>query len=480
MHQWGKAQIAWLLWIASTAVVASVLAAGLFMTENSHKTPLLSQVRAQFLPGPTTAGHYQIELACESCHRQSFTNRNVIQEACVGCHGAELKAANDKHPLAKFADPRNAELLANIDATLCVTCHVEHRPDITLAMGMTQPADFCFHCHQNIATDRPSHAGLAFDTCASAGCHNFHDNQALYEDFLLKHADEPKNTSVQRVTLARFREIAALLPTYPADLYPLAALDREQTDAPRKAAEYPDALVDDWLGSAHANAGVNCSACHGGSKTRAADWNDRPSHTVCKTCHELEQQSFQSGKHGMRLAQGMSPMTPAQARLPMKATAANTELNCTTCHGAHGFSVRTAAVSACLGCHDDEHSRSYSDSPHAALWEKELTGEGPRGSGVSCATCHMPRAEHRYAEYDLRHLFVQHNQNDTLRPNEKMIRPTCQACHGLGFSLDALADVELIRRNFKGSPATHVPGIEMAVARDADITRRREQTRTSD
>ena len=36
----------------------------------------------------------------------------------------------------------------------CVTCHREHRPGITRAMGVTMPDDYCFHCHQDIAKDR--------------------------------------------------------------------------------------------------------------------------------------------------------------------------------------------------------------------------------------------------------------------------------------------------------------------------------------
>ena len=58
-------------------------------------------------------------------------------------------------------------------------------------MGVTVPQDYCFHCHEDIAVDRPSHQGLAFNSCAIAGCHNYHDNSALYEKFLYKHLDEP-------------------------------------------------------------------------------------------------------------------------------------------------------------------------------------------------------------------------------------------------------------------------------------------------
>ena len=40
-------------------------------------------------------------------------------------------------------------------------------------------------------------------------------------------------------------------------------------------------------------------------------------------------------------------------------------------------------------------------------------------------------------------IFTSHNQNDGLRSNEKMIRPVCLDCHGLGFAIDALADDDL-------------------------------------
>jgi hypothetical protein len=50
---------------------------------------------------------------------------------------------------------------------------------------------------------------------------------------------------------------------------------------------------------------------------------------------------------------------------------------------------------------------------------------------------------------------VEHNQSANLTPNEKMLRPVCQQCHGLPFAIDALADRELIRRNFSGKPGVH-------------------------
>ena len=97
------------------------------------------------------------------------------------------------------------------------------------------------------------------------------------------------------------------------------------------------------------------------------------------------------GKHGMRLAQNLSPMSTDKALLPMSSESLGTEVNCNSCHQAHQYKLDTASVDACLNCHTDEHSKAYKDSPHYQLWLKEQSGELPEGSGVSCATCHMPR-----------------------------------------------------------------------------------------
>lgn len=455
-HQRGRASL-WILWGVLSLIGTGYLAAGI-LKKDDHES-LLASARAWMVPGATTHGHYQIELVCETCHTSSFTSAEDLQQACVGCHGQELKDADDKHPLSKFVDPRNAPLLEQIDATMCVTCHGEHRPRMTNAMGVTLPNDLCVHCHSTIAEERPSHVGMAFDTCASAGCHNFHDNRALYEDFLVRHLDAPNTSERPRVSVRDFVEIAAMLPEYPSDRYPVSALNEAQADGPAHA-KANAAVMSDWLASSHAAAGVNCSGCHGGGDT--GEWKDQPDHTACATCHGPEVKGFLAGKHGMRLAQGLSPMTPGQARLPMWPHAKDTQLTCSTCHDAHAFDTRRAATEACLGCHADQHSVAYKQSKHFALWQQELSGELPEGAGVTCATCHMPRIEHRDLEFDLKRVLVQHNQNDTLRPNEKMLRPVCLSCHGLQFSIDALADTTLIRRNFTGAPTTQIQSLEMA------------------
>jgi hypothetical protein len=427
----------WIAWVVGVGVLSAGLAYQLLGAED----------RSLFLPGATTSGHHQIELACESCHVEAFGGGELIQEACVDCHGAELERANDTHPRSKFTDPRNADRLAKLDVRWCVTCHIEHQPDRTREMAVTVPQDVCYHCHQNIAEDRPSHEGMGFETCASAGCHNFHDNRALYEDFLLAHADEA--TPEQRLNPQRTPQLTAS-----GRGEPLQAADRDA--APE---HITPTILDEWARTSHAGAGVNCSDCHGAG----AQWTDTPDYDVCSDCHDTETEGFLSGKHGMRLAAGLSPMTPGQARLPMKTKAADRELDCASCHGAHRFDTREAAVESCLGCHDDQHSRAFEGSPHHELWIAELAGQGAEDSGVTCATCHMPRQVHRRGGKSVTR--VQHNQNDNLRPNEKMIRPVCLSCHTLAFSIDSLADPALIDNNFSSAPAKHIRSIDMAQER---------------
>ena len=470
-----RRRIYWIWWGVLSVIAGGYLTAGLLM-KSAAGNPWLSPARSMFLPGKTSHGHHQIELACESCHASPFGGREGLQDACMRCHGQELKDAVDKHPRSKFTDPRNAELAEKLDATLCVTCHVEHRPEITSVMGVTLARDFCFHCHQDIAKDRPSHAGMEFNTCNSAGCHKFHDNRALYEDFLAKHLQDPAQRASAHVPARNFREVAADWPGYPAQRFPR----QQQTaaDAPADLMQSRE-IVGDWLATAHAQAGVNCSGCHKAETEGAASWVKRPDHKACASCHEPETKGFLAGKHGMRLAEGLSPLTPARARRPMHAKAHHTELTCTSCHGAHRFDTTKAAVDACVGCHRDEHTAAYERSPHYALWRKELAGGTPAGSGVSCASCHLPRVEHRAAGSSAKRILVEHNQNDNLRPNEKMIRPVCMSCHGLGFSIDALADEALIRNNFAGAPRVHIKSLEMVARRVKETEVKRQRNRAA-
>lgn len=463
-------------------------------------TMILGGDRRMLTVGETTDAHHQIGIVCETCHAAPpFTGAaaagKALERTCRNCHEAELKAAADSHPRKLFRNPRMAFLRERLDARMCTSCHTEHRPEITRTGAVTIAADFCVACHsegdRDVRRDRPSHAGLAFDTCASAGCHNYHDNRALYGEFLVGHAGEPAvaATPVHALT-ARF-----LARERPAD----KALGSGDAVAPA-AALADSGVLNHWAGSGHAAAGVNCAGCHAADLAADAEpaevtahWIGKPPTGVCETCHEPQAKSFAKGRHGMRRhprvagprdphralerlgLSGIVPgtiagwfgdpapptrMTVGEARLPMRLNAdPDRALDCSTCHRPHEVDTARAAVEACASCHDDPHTRAYFGSPHHGLWQAERTGRMPPGAGVSCATCHMPRTERRGK------FATNHNQNDTLRPNGKMIRPVCLDCHGLGFSLETLADTGLIERNFDGTPGVHVESIEWAVRR---------------
>ncbi|MEM9586146.1 MAG: cytochrome c3 family protein [Planctomycetota bacterium] len=443
----------WSLWAALNVIIAGYLSYALFAPASTVKTALL--------PGETSHGHYQIEMDCNACHATqtdasgaTSVDSAVMQDACIRCHGQQLKEARDTHPAKKFNDPVNAELLLTLNAQDCLACHREHVPEQTLTMGLTMPSDYCWHCHQEVADSRPSHQGMAYDSCATAGCHNYHDNSALYEKYLDDHWGEPDLLET------------ALLPQRRSsiDLDQLVSLAEADANAPKDKLSDKQLLAD-WQETSHAAAGVNCSGCHQvavdsepkrSSEPSDQPWSDQVSMETCRSCHEREADAFITGKHGMRLAAGMSPMTPAMARQPMHTDASHRQLDCNACHAGHRFDTQFAAVDACLKCHADSHSMAYSDSSHAQLWRDELAGDLPAGSGVTCATCHMPRI------VDGDDVHVHHDQSSNLRPNEKMVRQVCKHCHGLEFSLSALADFELMLSCYDGPPTERNESVEMA------------------
>lgn len=442
----------WLLWLLLSGVLTLFLAHSMFSSDD--KTLLM--------PGPLSAGHHQLVQACASCHADSFGDGPVMQQACVDCHGDQRIKPFDSHPVAKFEDPRNADLLKKINATQCVSCHTEHKPEITLTDGLTQPRDVCFHCHADVGENRPSHEGMSFMTCKDSGCHNFHNNRALYTDFLVKHMDAKPIDRSGAVPEREFAAIIDQLLEYPRDHYPVEPLSIDAADGPA-AITASSSITDDWHQSGHAQAGVNCSACHQppNQDGELTAWTNKPAVEGCSSCHKAEVERFGLGKHGMRLAAGLSPMTAGQALLDMQPDASHQELTCSSCHGAHEFNIQQAAVDSCLACHADDHSVAYKASSHFRLWQAELKGEAPAGSGVSCATCHMPRIDFDVDDYVSRKM-VDHNQSATLSPNSKMIRPACMACHGLPFAIDAMADRDLIRRNFNGPPSISVRSVQLA------------------
>ena len=413
-----------------------------------------SVLKGNLLPGETTHGHYQIELNCSACHSPSEGNQAsgsispVMQDSCIGCHQSQLDLVDDTHPATKFNDPTSADMLQILDAQNCLSCHQEHVPEQTRGMGLTVPQDYCWHCHQEVGETRASHADMTFDSCATAGCHNYHDNRALYEGHLNKHFGEPDFFSTAAVPPRNFSQ------AWKSDHADIEALPREEADGPKELEV--GQVLEDWSETKHAAAGVNCTQCHVVTDGDAASWDDAVSLETCQKCHERESESFLMGKHGMRLRMGMPAKTPATARLEMHAGASHRKLTCSACHQDHRFDTQFAAVEACQGCHADAHSTNYQDSSHAELWRREIAGDAEAGTGVSCATCHLPRVS------DGDSVWVNHNQNANLQPNESMARQVCQSCHGLEFSLSVLAESELMATCYDRAPTVLNESVKMA------------------
>jgi len=487
-------RVLWILWIGLTLALATAATARLYIAGG----------RTAFLPGETHGVHHQIEIACETCHTAApFASEKKVNKAinktCVSCHKEELKDAEDSHPIKKFKNPRMAAYWEKIDGRFCTSCHMEHQPEITTAGLVTLPTDFCVACHsegeQDVRVNRPSHAGLGYETCASSGCHNYHDNRALYEDFLVKHRDQPWVKPEPVLSLAAIARAAPDATSGEIALY-LAAV--------RAPEDQRDAEIEDhWAASAHAAGEVGCAGCHAPKAKTAeeelAQWVTAPDTKVCSSCHRNEAETFTLGRHGMRdhpelakprqaknalkrlgwtsppdalvtaledyLVDVAPPpaMSVAEARVTLLPDAhgqdMGQEISCNTCHTPHEQDLAYAAVESCLTCHGDDHSRAYKDSPHYGLWQAERAGTAPPGSGVSCASCHMPKTGRPDR------LFTDHNQNTTLRPNEKMIRPTCMDCHSLAFAIDALADPALVENNFAGQPHRTIESLDWAVNR---------------
>ncbi|WP_425093403.1 ammonia-forming cytochrome c nitrite reductase subunit c552 [Tropicimonas sp. S265A] len=483
-------RLLWIVWIVGTLALAATATAKLYVGGD----------RTAFMPGETTGVHHQIEMSCETCHtskpfaKQSKIRKD-INKTCTSCHKDELDEADDSHPIKKFKNPRMAAYWERIDARFCTSCHTEHQPEVTLAGLVTLPGDFCVACHsegeQDVRVNRPSHAGLGYETCSSAGCHNFHDNRAIYEDYLVKHANQPwlsESPVHGPAALAgeRPRPVADEIAAY------IAQLDAPEPHQNAQVAEH-------WAASAHASGEVGCASCHAPKAETeaeiAANWVEAPTEAVCASCHKAEAKTFALGRHGMRrhpelakprtakkqlknlgikkpddalvatldayITDVVPPplMSTAEARVALHPEAKGRELTCMSCHAPHEQDLKFAAVEACTSCHADDHTNAYKDSPHHDLWQAELAGDAPIGSGVTCATCHMPQTVKGET------VTTNHNQNDTLRPNEKMIRPVCMECHSLEFSIDALADADLVARNFSGKPDRHIESIDWAVKR---------------
>lgn len=216
-----------------------------------------------------------------------------------------------------------------------------------------------------------------------------------------------------------------------------------------------------WQSSVHALAEVNCSSCHKNEQTKA--FIAKPTEESCKSCHESSVDTFLLGKHGIRTLEGLSPLTPAMAHLPMQESSLNKQMNCNTCHNVHTVNTYEASVDSCLTCHSDNHSLNYKNSPHAQIFRQIGTLTRPNADSVTCATCHLPREVSGDA------ILVNHNNTYTLKPRDRMVKEVCLNCHGLEHAYNSIFDDELVETNFASSPTQKLPTFQLV----RDLERKR-------
>lgn len=215
-----------------------------------------------------------------------------------------------------------------------------------------------------------------------------------------------------------------------------------------------------WQTSAHAFSEINCSSCHKSSETK--EFVAQPGIESCQTCHEQDVNTFLLGKHGIRLQEGDSPLTPAMARLPMRPESLDMQMTCNTCHDVHSVNTVQAAVDSCLSCHNDTHSLNYQNSRHAELFATDRSLPRPSAASVSCATCHLPR--HEMGTGDNVFTVVNHNNTYTLLPRDRMVTEVCTNCHGVEYSYNSIFDDELVEANFDAPPTLALETFELVRA----------------
>lgn len=222
-----------------------------------------------------------------------------------------------------------------------------------------------------------------------------------------------------------------------------------------------DEITQQWQTSAHALNDINCASCHQNEETKA--FVESPNHESCQSCHEGAVETFLLGKHGIRTLEGESPLTPAIAHIPMKQDALDKQMNCNACHNVHSVNTMQASVDSCLSCHNDNHSLNYENSKHAQgiLSSGVLSSSLPRPGEeqVTCATCHLPRAEKKGGSATV--VSVNHNNTYTLKPRNRMVGEVCMNCHGVEYSYNSIFDDELVEANFDRPPTLEHESFEL-------------------
>ncbi len=321
-------------------------------------------------------------------------------------------------PKSKFTDPRNADRVEILDARYCVTCHQEHRPGITQRDGR--------HAADRLLLPLPSRHRRGPAEPQGSGVRHLRlgglpqlprQPRALCRTSSIKHAGEPDQLDdatrrAGRLAQGKGRRASRWPSRSPAAATPTR---RPRTPAmPRSSPTGRPTSTPTPASTARAATRPRTSRALDRS-ARNRDLQELPRQPGAHL-HRRQARHAAARRHAGRATTGrfglftdaqLPPMTPAQARAADEGRRrSDTALGCNTCHAAHATTASRAKVEACTGCHDDTHTKAYFASPHYELLKRETAGELPRGSGVSCATCHLPvdrDARRRRREGDLRH-----------------------------------------------------------------------------
>jgi hydroxylamine dehydrogenase len=185
-------------------------------------------------------------------------------------------------------------------------------------------------------------------------------------------------------------------------------------------------IVADWKASKHNEAGIECTTCHGGAHTSAADAAKAliPTPETCAPCHQDRVDQFKKGKHALAWAAigamptiHWQPMAMAEGmkgcggchKLGLKSADDVKKLaqegrgfglaSCDACHTRHTFSVAEArSPQACQTCHmgfDHPQWEMYSSSKHGVRHTLKQLGVLPASAAApTCQTCHMQNGDH--------------------------------------------------------------------------------------